>query len=152
MMLMPSIFGESLFDDWMDFPFERENARRAAANNAYAKAEKNLMKTDIRETDTSYELDIDLPGFKKENVSAQLENGYLTIHAEKGLDKDEKDSEGKYIRRERFTGHCSRSFYVGKEITQQDIRAKFENGILKLTVPKKDAKAVEQSKYISIEG
>ncbi|MDO5346399.1 MAG: Hsp20/alpha crystallin family protein [Lachnospiraceae bacterium] len=151
-MLMPSIFGEDLFDNWMDFPFERENQRRAAHNPLYGKNEKNLMKTDIRETETSYELDIDLPGFKKENVNAQLENGYLTINAAKGLDQDEKDSDGKYIRRERFIGHCSRSFYVGTEITQQDIRARFENGILKLSIPKKDQKEVEQNKYISIEG
>lgn len=149
-MLMPSIFGEDLFDDLMDFPFER--GRRLAQNSIYGKADKNLMKTDIRETDSSFELDIDLPGFKKENVTAQLENGYLTINASKSTDQDEQDAQGKYIRRERFTGHCSRSFYVGDAITQQDIRAKFENGILKLSIPKKDAKQVEQSKYISIEG
>lgn len=151
-MLMPSIFGEDLFDDFMDFPFERDIRRRAAHTNGYTKNSSSLMRTDIRETDGSFELDIDLPGFKKENVNAQLENGYLTINASKSSDQDEKDSQGKYIRRERFTGHCSRSFYVGENITQQDIKAKFENGILKLSIPKKDAKQVEQSKYISIEG
>lgn len=151
-MLMPSIFGEDLFDDFMDFPFERDSRRRAAHTNGYTKNSSSLMRTDIRETDGSFELDIDLPGFKKENVNAQLENGYLTINASKNSDQDEKDSQGKYIRRERFTGHCSRSFYVGENVTQQDIKAKFENGILKLSIPKKDAKQVEQSKYISIEG
>ena len=151
-MLMPSIFGEDLFDDLMDFPFERDSRRRAAAGSAYGKADRNLMRTDIRETDNSFELDIDLPGYKKEDVTAQLENGYLTISASRSASQDEKDKEGKYIRRERFTGHCSRRSYVGEAITQQDIRARFENGILKLSIPKKDAKEIEQSKYISIEG
>ena len=98
-MLMPSIFGENLFDDWMDFPFEREFFGRR--NPLYGKNAKNIMKTDVKETDSTYELDVDLPGFKKENISAQLEDGYLTITANKGLDKDEKDKDGKYIRQER---------------------------------------------------
>lgn len=150
-MMMPSIFGENLFDDFMDFPFEREFWGRR--NPLYGKNEKNIMKTDVRETDSSYELDIDLPGFKKDEVTAKLENGYLTISASKGLNKDEKDKEsGKYIRRERYAGAVSRSFYVGEHIRQEDIHAKFEDGILKLTVPKKDAKQVDEKKYISIEG
>ena len=150
-MMMPSIFGENLFDDFMDFPFERDFWGRR--NPLYGKNEKNLMKTDVRETDSSYELDIDLPGFKKDEVTAKLENGYLTISASKGLNKDEKDKEsGKYIRRERYAGAVSRSFYVGEHIRQEDIHAKFEDGILKLTVPKKDAKQVDEQKYISIEG
>ncbi len=149
-MMMPSIFGENLFDDWMDFPFEREFFNRK--NPLYGKHEKNLMKTDIRETDNSYELDVDLPGFKKDEINAKLENGYLTISATKGLDKDEKDKKGNYIRRERYAGSMTRSFYVGEDVSQEDIHAKFEDGILKLTVPKKDAKKVEQKKYISIEG
>ena len=150
-MMMPSIFGENLFDDFMDFPFERDFWGRR--NPLYGKNEKNLMKTDVRETDSSYELDIDLPGFKKDEVTAKLENGYLTISASKGLNKDEKDKEnGKYIRRERYAGAVSRSFYVGEHIQQEDIHAKFEDGILKLTVPKKDAKQVDEQKYISIEG
>ena len=150
-MMMPSIFGETLFDDFMDFPFERDFWGRR--NPLYGKNEKNLMKTDVRETDSSYELDIDLPGFKKDEVTAKLENGYLTISASKGLNKDEKDKEsGKYIRRERYAGAVSRSFYVGEHIQQEDIHAKFEDGILRLTVPKKDAKQVDEKKYISIEG
>ena len=150
-MMMPSIFGENLFDDFMNFPFERDFWGRR--NPLYGKNEKNIMKTDVRETDSSYELDIDLPGFKKDEVTAKLENGYLTISASKGLNKDEKDKEsGKYIRRERYAGAVSRSFYVGEHIQQEDIHAKFEDGILKLTVPKKDAKQVDEQKYISIEG
>ena len=110
------------------------------------------MKTDVKETDTGYEVDIDLPGFKKDEINARLENGYLTISAAKGLDKDEQDKNGKYIRRERYAGSMSRSFYVGEGVTQDDIKAKYEDGILRLAVPKKDNKAVEANRYISIEG
>lgn len=150
-MLMPSIFGENLFDDFMDFPFEKEFFGRR--NPLYGKNEKNLMKTDVKETEDSYEVDIDLPGFKKEEISAKLEDGYLTISAAKSLEKEEKDEKsGKYIRRERYTGQCSRSFYVGNAVTEADIRAKFEDGILKLSVPKKDAQQIETKKYIAIEG
>lgn len=150
-MLMPSIFGENLFDDyWMDFPFEREFFGRR--NPLYGKNEKNLMKTDVKEVENGYEVAMDLPGFKKEDISAKLENGYLTITAFKGLDKDEKNEEGKYIRRERYSGSCSRSFYVGDGVTEEDIKARFEDGILKLDIPKKDAEKIEQKKYISIEG
>ena len=150
MRMMPSIFGEDLFDEWMDFPFEKEFFGRK--NPLYGKNEKNLMKTDVKETEDSFEIDIDLPGFKKENVTTRLENGYLTIQASKGLDKDKEDKEGKYIRRERYAGSCSRSFYIGEGVTQDEIRARFEDGILRLTVPKKDKKQVEENKYISIEG
>ena len=120
----------------------------------YGKHAKNLMKTDVKEKDGNYEVAIDLPGFKKDEVHAALENGYLTISAEKGLDKDEKEKEtGRYIRRERYAGACSRSFYVGKEVHQDDIKAEFKHGILTLFVPKKEAKpAVEQKHSISIEG
>ena len=151
-MLLPSIFGENLFDDdWMNFPFDRDFWGTRSA--LYGKHAKNMMKTDVRETDTSYEVDIDLPGFKKEEISAQLENGYLTVSASKGLNKDEKDKEGKYIRQERYAGAMSRSFYVGDEVKQEDVKAKYEDGILKLTIPKKDAKPeVETKKHISIEG
>ena len=118
----------------------------------YGKHAGNVMKTDVKETDTGYEVDIDLPGFKKDEINAQLDNGYLTISAAKGLDKDEKDKKGKYIRKERYAGAMSRSFYVGEGITQEDIKAKYEDGILRLSVPKKEAKAVENKKYIAIEG
>ena len=146
-MLMPSIFGENLFnDDWMDFGFPEVDKA------LYGKHANNVMKTDVKETDTGYEVDIDLPRFKKDEINAQLDNGYLTISAAKGLDKDEKDKKGKYIRKERYAGAMSRSFYVGEGITQEDIKAKYEDGILRLSVPKKEAKAVENKKYIAIEG
>ena len=145
-MLMPSIFGENLFDDFMDgFAFP-------TANWNYAKNTANVMKTDIKENDKGYELDIDLPGYKKEDVKAELKDGYLTISASNDNTKEEKDEDGKYIRKERYTGAVSRSFYVGKYVTEEDIHAKFENGILKLSVPKVDAPKVEENKYISIEG
>ena len=144
-MLMPSIFGENLFnDDWMDFGFPEVDKA------LYGKHANNVMKTDVKETDTGYEVDIDLPGFKKDEINAQLDNGYLTISAAKGLDKDEKDKKGKYIRKERYAGAMSRSFYVGEGVTQEDIKAKYEDGILRLSVPKKEAKAVENKKYIAI--
>ena len=150
-MLMPSIFGENLFDhDWMDFPFERDFWGRK--NPLYGKNAKNLMKTDIREHDEGYELDIDLPGFKKDEITIDLDNGYLTISAAKGLDKDEQDKKGKYIRKERYAGAVQRSFYVGDAVTEEDVKAKFEDGILRLSIPKKDAKAVETKKTIAIEG
>ena len=153
-MLMPSIFGENLFDDdWMDFPFDRfEREFWGKRNPLYGKNAKKLMKTDIREHDDGYELDIDLPGFKKDEISVQLEDGYLTISAVKGLDKDKETKKGKYIRKERYTGTMQRSFYVGDAVTQEDVKAKFEDGILKLSIPKKDAKAVENKKTIAIEG
>ena len=147
-MMMPSIFGENLFDDFMDFPFDREFFGRGPL---YGNSEKNIMKTDVKETDNAYELDIDLPGFKKDEVTAKLENGYLTISATKGMNKDEQNKEGKYIRRERYAGAMSRSFYIGENVQQEDIHAKFEDGILKLSVPKKEAKKVEENKYITIQ-
>jgi HSP20 family molecular chaperone IbpA len=111
------------------------------------------MRTDVKETETGYELDLDLPGYKKEDVQAELKDGYLTITASTSSNKDEKDEDGKYIRRERYSGTCSRSFYVGEDISQQDIKAKFEDGTLKLSIPKKEEKpAEEEKKLISIEG
>ena len=155
-MLMPSIFGENLFDDFYnDFPFYYDDkAMKDTENKLYGKRASHVMKTDIKEMDNGYQLVVDLPGFTKDEIKASLENGYLTISAEKGLDKDEQEKEsGRYIRRERYAGACSRSFYVGDGVKQEDIKAKLEDGTLKLFVPKEAAKpAVEQKKYISIEG
>lgn len=148
-MLMPSIFGENLFNDWMDFSFPQV---ADVDKELYGKHAKNMMKTDVKETENGYEVSIDLPGFKKDEVKIHLDHGYLTIAAAKGLDKDEEDKKGKYIRRERYAGSMSRSFYVGEGVKQSDIHAKYEDGILKLDIPKQDKKAVEESKYISIEG
>jgi HSP20 family protein len=145
-MLMPSVFGNDIFDDFMDFRFPDID------KELYGKHAKHVMKTDVREKEDGYEVIIDLPGFKKDEIDVQLENGYLNISAAKGLDKDESDKKGKYIRRERYAGSMSRSFYVGDDITEDDIHAKFENGILKLDVPKKEAKAVETKKRVAIEG
>ena len=152
-MMMPSIFGENLFDDfdsWFSDPVEKRFFGKK--NPLYGKHAKNLMKTDVRETKNSYEVDVDLPGFKKDEIKLELDNGYLTISAAKGLDKDETDKEtGKYIRRERYAGACQRSYYVGEDITEEDIKAEFKHGILKLFVPKKEAKPeVKEAKYISI--
>ena len=150
-MMMPSIFGENLFDDFMDgFSFPTfPNVDK----ELYGKHAKNLMKTDVKETENAYEIDIDLPGFKKDEIKVQLKDGYLTLSAAKGLDKDAKDKEGNYIRRERYAGSMSRSFYVGDGVKEEDIHAKYEDGILKLSLPKKAPKAVEEKDgYIAIEG
>ena len=152
-MLMPSIFGEDLFDDFMrDFPLYNDKDRKKLEKKLYGRRGRNLMKTDIKETDGAYELEMDLPGFSKDEVKASLENGYLTISAAKGLDQDEQEKKtGKYIRRERYAGACERTFYVGEDVTQEDIKGEFKHGILKLTIPKKAAQAPEK-KYIAIEG
>ena len=150
--MLPSIFRDNLFDDMFDFDdFDKEFNRMMRP--LYGKHAQNMMKTDVRETDNSYELDIDLPGFKKDEIKVELDNGYLSISAAKGLDKDEEKKDGKYIRRERYAGACQRSFYVGEDITEQDIKAEFKHGILKLFVPKKEAAPkVENKKYVAIEG
>ena len=155
-MLMPSIFGENLFDDWFDgFPFDAMDKEMSnTEKKLYGKKAGRIMKTDIREKDNGYELVVDLPGFTKDEIKASVENGYLTISAAKGLDKDEKEKDsGHYIRKERYAGACERSFYVGDGVEQEDVKAKFKHGILTLFVPKKEvAKAVEENKYIAIEG
>ena len=154
-MMMPSIFGERLFDDFMnDFPFYNEKDLKKAEKKLYGHHAANLMKTDVRETDTAYEVEMDLPGIKKDEIKVSLEDGYLTISAAKGLDKSEQDKKtGTYIRKERYAGACERSFYVGENVTQDDIKGEFSHGILKLTITKKEVSpAVEEKKYIAIEG
>lgn len=147
--MLPSIFGENLFDDFFNDPFGMVSAR--AENPLYGKHSRNLMKTDVRETEDSFELDVDLPGFKKDEIGVELKDGYLTISASKGLNKDETDKNGKFIRQERYTGACSRSFYVGEHVQPEDIGAKYEDGILRLSVPKNVKKALPETKRIAIE-
>ena len=145
--MLPSIFGENLFDDFFnDFDMFPAWSGR---NPLYGKHARNMMKTDVRETENTYELDIDLPGFKKDEISVELKDGYLSIRAAKGLDKDEKDKKGTYIRQERYAGSCSRSFYVG-EIESKDVSAKYEDGILKISVPKESKKELPKSSTIAI--
>ena len=147
--MLPSIFSENLFDDFFNdnfgmFPVWNER------NPLYGKRTKNLMKTDVRETEDTYELDIDLPGFKKDEVTVDLKDGCLTISAAKGLDKEEQDKKGRYIRQERYAGACSRSFYVG-DVEPKDVSAKFEDGILRISMPKEPKKELPQSSAIAIE-
>lgn len=151
-MLMPSVFGKDMFDNLFDFPFYDDRDFKKMEKQLYGRRGKNLMKTDVREKSDGYEVTMDLPGFKKDEVTAELKDGCLTISAAKGLDKDEQE-DGRYIRRERYAGACQRSFYVGEDVTEEDIQASFKHGILKLFVPKKEPKApAEQKRYISIEG
>ena len=136
--MLPVVYGESMFDDFFD------NGFFGSRNPLFGKNARNLMKTDIRETDDAkaYRLAVDLPGFKKDEISLDLRDGYLTISAEKGLDKDEKDEEskkGRVLRQERYTGSCSRSFYVG-DVKPEEIKAKYESGVLTVLVPKEDVK------------
>ena len=133
-MYTPSIFSNNFFDDFMNFSFPD------VEKTLYGKHAAHMMSTDLKETENGYEMSIDLPGFKKEEVTAHLKDGYLIVSAEKGLDKDEKAPEGKYIRQERYTGACSRSFYVGTDLQPKDVSAKFTDGILELTVPKEAPK------------
>ena len=148
-MLLPSIFGENLLDDWMDFPrMDFPDVDR----KLYGKNASHVMKTDVHEHEEGYEVDSDLPGFKKDEIHLDLENGYLSVSASKQLDKEEKNKKGKLIRQERYSGSMQRSFYVGENITEEDIKAKYEDGVLKLSVPKKEAKKIPEKKTIAIEG
>lgn len=158
-MMTPSIFRENLFDDFFDdffgFPVWDDRAMQKAQKELYGRHAANMMKTDVQEHDNHYEVDIDLPGFKKDELSLELKDGYLTIHAAKGLDKDETEKNtGRFVRRERYVGSMSRSFYVGEDVKQEDVHAKYENGVLKLSIPKMEEKKpqVEEKKYIAIEG
>ena len=146
--MLPSIFGENLFDEWFDFPDFRDFDR--AERKLYGRNTARLMKADVHEHEDHYEVDIDLPGFKKDEISIDLKNGYLTVSAAKGLDKEET-KKGKVIRQERYSGAMQRSFYVGEYLTEEDIKATFEHGVLSLNVAKKDPKKLEEKKRIMIE-
>lgn len=147
-VMVPSIFHENLFDEFFGDPFAAFTAN--GRDPLYGKNAKHLMKTDVRELENSYEVAIDLPGFKKEEIKLDLENGYLTVAAAKSLDKDETTEEGRYIRRERYAGSLSRTFYIG-DIRPEDVKAKFENGMLILTLPKAAPQALPKSNAIAIE-
>ena len=149
-MLMPRIFGEDLFDDWMRWPSMRDFDEMD--KKLYGKHAAHVMKTDIRETENGYVVDIDLPGFKKDEINLSLEKGYLTVSAAKGLDKDETDKKGRVIRQERYAGSMQRSFFVGSAITEEDIKARFEDGVLALSIPKKQMPKLPEKKTICIEG
>ena len=149
-MLMPSIFRENLFDDWFDFPDFSDLDK--TERKLYGRHADRLMKTDVHEHEDHYEVDIDLPGFKKDEITIELNDGYLTVSAAKGLDKDQNDKKGKVIRQERYAGAMQRSFYVGEELTEEDVKASFKHGVLSLSLPKKEAKAVPEKKTIMIEG
>ena len=149
-MLLPSIFGERLLDDWMDFPSLREF--EDIDKKLYGKNAAHIMKTDVHEHEDCFEAAVDLPGFKKDEVTITLENGYLVIEAAKGLDKDTKDEKGKLVRQERYAGSMQRSFYVGENLTEEDIKAKMEDGVLKLTIPKKEKAPIPEKKTVLIEG
>ncbi len=152
-MLMPSIFGNDMFGDFFTDPWFDEKEFKDMQKKLYGHRAKNVMSTDVKEVENGYELEMDLPGFKKDEIKASVENGYLTISAARGLDENEKDKKsGKYIRRERYAGACERSFYVGEGISQDDIKASFQHGILKLFIPKEPEKSVEEKKYVAIEG
>ena len=151
-MLYPSIFNKNLFDDLMDFEFPTFGEFEDVDKKLYGKHAAHVMKTDVKEHDDKYEVVIDLPGFKKDEIKLELQDGYLTIAAAKGVDKEEKDKKGKLIRQERYSGAMQRSFFVGKSVTEEDITAKFEDGVLKLDIPKKEAPKVPEKKVIMIEG
>ena len=146
--MLPSMFGESLFDRFFEDSLERDFF--GGRNPLYGKHAKHLMKTDVKEIDQQYQVAVDLPGFSKEDIHVELNDGYLTISAAKGLNRDQKDEEGRYIRQERYSGSCSRSFYVG-DVQPGEVSAKYEDGILKLTLPKRDARQLLNQNRIAIE-
>ena len=161
MLMTPSLFNENfdLFDHFYQDPWFGFNDHefKNLEKKLYGHRAKNIMNTDIKESDSEYEMVIDLPGFKKDEVSVALENGYLTISASKGIESDTAENEeekkkGNYIRQERYSGSCQRSFYVGDELTVEDIKGQFKHGILTITIPKKDKKEIANNKYIAIEG
>ena len=153
-MLTPSIFEENFIDDLFGFPYMKEfdDMNRGMERKLYGRKASRMMKTDIREKDENYEVSIDLPGFKKEDITVELNDGYITISASKNLDRDE-DKKGKLIRQERYAGSMSRSFYVGENVEKGDIEANYRHGVLNLTIPKKAMdKKIPEKNLIAIEG
>ena len=148
--MLPSIFGESLFDDWMGFPFQ--GFESDVDHKLYGKHAARVMKTDLKEHDDSFELAVDLPGFKKDQIELQLQNGYLTITAAKGVEEEEKDKKGRLVHQERYTGSMTRSFYLGDHVREEDVKAKFEDGVLRLSFPKAEAIKMPERRTIQIEG
>ena len=151
-MLYPHGFAENLFEDLMSMDLPRFSDLDVIDKKLYGKRAGRIMNTDVKEHDDRYEVDIDLPGFKKDEISVMLHNGYLSISADKGLKEEEKDKQGKLIRQERYTGAMHRSFYVGDQLTEEDVKAKFEDGVLRLNIPKKEAKKLPEKRTIHIEG
>ena len=154
MMMVPYMFNEALMDDLFsnDWEHDFDRAMKAAApRGMFGKRAANVMKTDVRENKDSYDVFVDLPGFMKEDVKLDLDNGYLTISAEKGLDKDEENKKGRILRQERYAGACSRSFYVG-DIQPDQVSAKYQDGILKISLPKQEKREQPKQSTIAIEG
>jgi len=147
--MLPSIFGESLFDDWMDFPFR--SLESDVDHKLYGKNAARVMKTDLKEHDDGYELLVDLPGFKKDQIDLQLQNGYLTVSAAKGVEADDKDKKGKIVHQERYTGSMTRSFYIGENVREEDVKASFEDGVLRLDFPKEKPMSLPEKKKIQIQ-
>ncbi len=149
---LPTLFGENLMDVFDDFDRDFFRGFRTPERMLYGKNAPHLMKTDVRETESGYELDMDLPGFKKDEIKLELNNGTLTVSTQKSVEKKDEGKDGKVLRQERYAGSMSRSFYVGDHVTEEDVKARFEDGVLRLSIPKKDAKKVEEKKTILIEG
>ena len=147
--MLPSIFGESLFDDWMDFPFQ--SLESDVDHKLYGKNAARVMKTDLKEHDDGYELLVDLPGFKKDQIDLQLQNGYLTVSAAKGVEADDKDKKGRIVHQERYTGSMTRSFYIGENVREEDVKASFEAGVLRLDFPKEKPMSLPEKKKIQIQ-
>ena len=149
-MLTPRIFTENLFDDlFEDFPFRSlENVDR----KLYGKHAGREMLTDVKEHENHYAVEIDLPGFKKDEIKLELNEGYLTITASKGVDEEEKNKQGRIVRQERYSGVMQRTYYVGEQIKAEDIKARYEDGVLKLEIPKVEEKKLPEKNTIMIEG
>ncbi len=154
-MLAPSIFEENFIDELFGFPYLKEfdGMEHDMERKLYGRKASRMMKTDIREKDDNYEISVDLPGFRKEDITVELDNGYITINASKNLDKDDNNKKGKLLRQERYAGSMTRSFYVGENVEKEDVDANYRHGVLNLTIPKKAIeKKIPEKNLIAIEG